>query len=322
MAKVARTNDSQRVLTLDSRNRLDALLLSSASHLAPEDVVRALTWSSTSRDRLVDPLPQLKIALRDLLAKFIGAPEELFANAKRHRDWDLTYLMNLLPIKRFEGEDHVHRYRYPGQHLHFIEVEHIPRPRQSEWARIFLGDAEATSACGINIATAHVYQPAMEQENVRIAAIALDAAAALPDIRLMSNACAAIARSTPGPTLNKLGYCVRYGLSGAVMQIHNANLDVSGAILTAKSFDGEDFDAVTESSEIRRQLHLPLFFLAALLSHTNIVRDYFKWEKMFFCDGESFVNRSDIPQVCFYLPLHFKRILLTILTCPPHILTF
>ena len=26
-------------------------------------------------------------------------------------------------------------------------------------------------------------------------------------------------------------------------------------------------------------------------------------------------------QVCFYLPLHFKRILLTILTCPPHILT-
>ena len=24
----------------------------------------------------------------------------------------------------------------------------------------------------------------------------------------------------------------------------------------------------------------------------------------------------------FYLPLHFKRILLTILTCPPHILTF
>ena len=27
-------------------------------------------------------------------------------------------------------------------------------------------------------------------------------------------------------------------------------------------------------------------------------------------------------QVCFYLPLHFKRILLTILTCPPHILTF
>ena len=28
------------------------------------------------------------------------------------------------------------------------------------------------------------------------------------------------------------------------------------------------------------------------------------------------------PQVCFYLPLHFKRILLTILTCPPHILTF
>ena len=27
-------------------------------------------------------------------------------------------------------------------------------------------------------------------------------------------------------------------------------------------------------------------------------------------------------QVCSYLPLHFKRILLTILTCPPHILTF
>ena len=26
--------------------------------------------------------------------------------------------------------------------------------------------------------------------------------------------------------------------------------------------------------------------------------------------------------MCFYLPLHFKRILLTILTCPPHILTF
>ena len=27
-------------------------------------------------------------------------------------------------------------------------------------------------------------------------------------------------------------------------------------------------------------------------------------------------------EVCFYVPLHFKRILLTILTCPPHILTF
>ena len=29
-----------------------------------------------------------------------------------------------------------------------------------------------------------------------------------------------------------------------------------------------------------------------------------------------------VAQVCCYLPLHFKRILLTILTCPPHILTF
>ena len=29
-----------------------------------------------------------------------------------------------------------------------------------------------------------------------------------------------------------------------------------------------------------------------------------------------------IVKVCFYVPLHFKRILLTILTCPPHILTF
>ena len=27
----------------------------------------------------------------------------------------------------------------------------------------------------------------------------------------------------------------------------------------------------------------------------------------------------DYDKVCFYLPLHFKRILLTILTCPPHI---
>ena len=27
-------------------------------------------------------------------------------------------------------------------------------------------------------------------------------------------------------------------------------------------------------------------------------------------------------EVCSYLPLHFKRILLTILTCPPHMLTF
>ena len=31
---------------------------------------------------------------------------------------------------------------------------------------------------------------------------------------------------------------------------------------------------------------------------------------------------ATMVQVCFYLPLHFKRILLTILTCPPHILTF
>ena len=30
----------------------------------------------------------------------------------------------------------------------------------------------------------------------------------------------------------------------------------------------------------------------------------------------------DRLKVCSYLPLHFKRILLTILTCPPHILTF
>ena len=29
-----------------------------------------------------------------------------------------------------------------------------------------------------------------------------------------------------------------------------------------------------------------------------------------------------VAKVCFYVPLHFKRILLTILTCPPHILTF
>ena len=35
-----------------------------------------------------------------------------------------------------------------------------------------------------------------------------------------------------------------------------------------------------------------------------------------------FLVCSLIFQVCFYLPLHFKRILLTILTCPPHILTF
>ena len=34
-------------------------------------------------------------------------------------------------------------------------------------------------------------------------------------------------------------------------------------------------------------------------------------------------TREDlVGQVCFYLPLHFKCILLTILTCPPHILTF
>ena len=33
-------------------------------------------------------------------------------------------------------------------------------------------------------------------------------------------------------------------------------------------------------------------------------------------------NLMRVLQVCFYLPLHFKRILLTILTCPPHILTF
>ena len=32
--------------------------------------------------------------------------------------------------------------------------------------------------------------------------------------------------------------------------------------------------------------------------------------------------RSGTLKVCSYLPLHFKRILLTILTCPPHILTF
>ena len=36
-------------------------------------------------------------------------------------------------------------------------------------------------------------------------------------------------------------------------------------------------------------------------------------------DAHIFIMRS---QVCFYLPLHFKRILRTILTCPPHILTF
>ena len=29
-----------------------------------------------------------------------------------------------------------------------------------------------------------------------------------------------------------------------------------------------------------------------------------------------------VAKVCFYVPLHFKRILLTILTCPPHIFTF
>ena len=34
------------------------------------------------------------------------------------------------------------------------------------------------------------------------------------------------------------------------------------------------------------------------------------------------IIRRFLAKVCFYLPLHFKRILLTILTCPPHILTF
>ena len=41
-------------------------------------------------------------------------------------------------------------------------------------------------------------------------------------------------------------------------------------------------------------------------------------------DSEEMVGESDDDdeEVCFYLPLHFKRLLLTILTCPPHILTF
>ena len=34
------------------------------------------------------------------------------------------------------------------------------------------------------------------------------------------------------------------------------------------------------------------------------------------------LRTADGMKVCFYLPLHLKRILLTILTCPPHILTF
>ena len=34
------------------------------------------------------------------------------------------------------------------------------------------------------------------------------------------------------------------------------------------------------------------------------------------------LSGSAMLEVCFYVPLHFKRILLTILTCPPHILTF
>ena len=38
--------------------------------------------------------------------------------------------------------------------------------------------------------------------------------------------------------------------------------------------------------------------------------------------ADKFANPMVAAQVCFYLPLHFKRILLTILTCPPHILTF
>ena len=41
-----------------------------------------------------------------------------------------------------------------------------------------------------------------------------------------------------------------------------------------------------------------------------------------FSPSSLFPHGGDDPQVCFYLPLHFKRILLTILTCPPHILTF
>ena len=44
-----------------------------------------------------------------------------------------------------------------------------------------------------------------------------------------------------------------------------------------------------------------------------------------FTDARDAAERAeggDVLQVCFCLPLHFKRILLTILTCPPHILTF
>ena len=41
-----------------------------------------------------------------------------------------------------------------------------------------------------------------------------------------------------------------------------------------------------------------------------------------YAHNVTYVGHSMGLKVCLYLPLHFKRILLTILTCPPHILTF
>ena len=41
-----------------------------------------------------------------------------------------------------------------------------------------------------------------------------------------------------------------------------------------------------------------------------------------YCTGKMKGEAQTVRWNVFYLPLHFKRILLTILTCPPHILTF
>ena len=87
--------------------------------------------------------------------------------------------------------------------------------------------------------------------------------------------------------------------------------------------------------QMKRESALPSFGAVGIVSPPQFLRE------LKACDARAFVvvhlhedaiavsrrlasclDEVADRKVCFYLPLLFKRILLTILTCPPHILTF
>ena len=94
-------------------------------------------------------------------------------------------------------------------------------------------------------------------------------------------------------------------------------------------FDDELVELVTEASEAHAQAgggNGGLFDVDALCTMiirvATVIANDMEVVTPFSENAAGYGYDALGGKVCFYLPLHFKRILLTILTCPPHILTF